>query len=560
MKRIAAALLPLVLLSACDSPTGPPSLDVERLAAISDGAHDGLEGFYFLPPMVKAPTYGGTFDPALSPVVEICESPACAALHATFSMTEGAGSEIVRLAEAEEHYVVNWHTDRTGTAVGQTYRLRVRVGELVLGYADIQMAENGREARNITDNETIGLIDGKTLPVRFRIETGVVKPVSDAFVTTWNTSLGEGTTVTLGLAGTVNATIDWGDGTVTTVATPGPHVHDYGVDGIYTVKVTGTVTAYNSYSNGGPISERQKLVSVDNWGRVGFVSLAFAFADASNLISVPGDTQGLEGVTDMGFMFLRATSFNYDISAWDVSNVTDMYGMFISATSFNRNLGGWDTSRVRRMSFMFLNASSFNQDIGSWDVSNVTDMTSMFQHATSFNQNVGSWNVSNVTRMYDMFFDARVFNQPIGGWNVANVTSMGRMFFGAQAFDQEIGDWNVGRVTDMNMLFSRAMSFNQNIGSWDVSNVTSMQSMFSYASSFNHNIGGWNVSKVTDMKWMFEPLGRSEERPRACSGQCALQVARTSNAKCRVVILRDAHLVEAPEPLCFATGPHTRAT
>ena len=61
------------------------------------------------------------------------------------------------------------------------------------------------------------------------------------FVTTWDTSLGDGNTVTLALAGDVNATIDWGDDTVETVTTPGPHVHDYGVDGIYTVSVTGSV-------------------------------------------------------------------------------------------------------------------------------------------------------------------------------------------------------------------------------------------------------------------------------------------------------------------------------
>jgi hypothetical protein len=35
-------------------------------------------------------------------------------------------------------------------------------------------------------------------------------------VTTWDTSLSEGTTVTLALAGTVNAPIHWGDGSVHT--------------------------------------------------------------------------------------------------------------------------------------------------------------------------------------------------------------------------------------------------------------------------------------------------------------------------------------------------------
>jgi hypothetical protein len=66
------------------------------------------------------------------------------------------------------------------------------------------------------------------------------------FVTIWDTSLGDGNTVTLALAGEVDATIDWGDDTITDVNTPGPHVHDYGVDGTYTVSVYGSVTAYNS--------------------------------------------------------------------------------------------------------------------------------------------------------------------------------------------------------------------------------------------------------------------------------------------------------------------------
>ena len=31
---------------------------------------------------------------------------------------------------------------------------------------------------------------------------------------------------------------------------------------------------------------------------------------------------------------------------WDVSNVTDMYSMFRNATSFNQNLSGWNVSNV----------------------------------------------------------------------------------------------------------------------------------------------------------------------------------------------------------------------
>jgi hypothetical protein len=176
--RLAAPLLPLIVLAACDGATEPPPLLPDDPAAeISDGMHGGPEGFYFLPPMVSAPVYHGTFDPALSPVVEICESPACEELHATFSRTERHGSEVVRIDEADEHYLVNWHTNATGTVVGQTYRVRVLVGELMLGYADIQMASNAREARNVTGSGIVGMVHRQTLPVKFRIETGIVGAV-----------------------------------------------------------------------------------------------------------------------------------------------------------------------------------------------------------------------------------------------------------------------------------------------------------------------------------------------------------------------------------------------
>jgi len=214
------------------------------------------------------------------------------------------------------------------------------------------------------------------------------------FVTTWNTSLAAGTTVTLALAGTVDAVIDWGDDTVETVTAPGPHVHDYGSDGTYTVSVTGSVTAYNSYDNGGASSERAKLISVDSWGQLGFTSMYSAFDECSNLVSVPADSDGIEAVTDMSYMFSYASAFNGNIGGWDTSGVTDMSYMFSGASAFNQDIGGWDTSKVTDMSYMFYNASAFNQDIGGWDTSNVTNMSGMFMYASAFNQDLSGWCVT----------------------------------------------------------------------------------------------------------------------------------------------------------------------
>ena len=93
-------------------------------------------------------------------------------------------------------------------------------------------------------------------------------------------------------------------------------------------------------------------------------------------------------------------------------------------------------SRVTDMSEMFagtLNGrSSFNGDISNWDVSQVTNMDSMFTGAAAFNGDISTWNVARVTDMVSMFYSARSFRRSLCGAAWVNLKAdKTAMFYGS---------------------------------------------------------------------------------------------------------------------------------
>jgi surface protein len=65
-------------------------------------------------------------------------------------------------------------------------------------------------------------------------------------------------------------------------------------------------------------------------------------------------------------------------------SVTSATGTPQESQIFNGDIGQWDVVRVTDMGFLFSRASQFHQDIGQWDVSNVTSMGRMFEGAASY--------------------------------------------------------------------------------------------------------------------------------------------------------------------------------
>ena len=141
------------------------------------------------------------------------------------------------------------------------------------------------------------------------------------------------------------------------------------------------------------------------------------------------------------------------IAEWDVSSVTDMASMFMRAISFNGDLSNWDVSRVTGMAFMFMGATSFNGDLSKWDVSRVTSMNGMFTRAKSFNIDLSKWEVSRVSNMASMFREAKVFNRDLSQWDVSSVTNMNDMFLNAVLFNQRLRgmDWLRSKASKKDM-------------------------------------------------------------------------------------------------------------
>jgi surface protein len=286
-------------------------------------------------------------------------------------------------------------------------------------------------------------------------------------------------TISVPLNGTVNCTIDWGDGTSEAHTTTGFKTKTYANPGVYVVQISGTMTTLNYGTGASTTNNRAKLVRCLSFGNVGLTSLALAFLNCENLIQCPASLPTTSNVTNLSATFQGCALFN------------------------DARVGSWNTSAVTTMSNMFRNTSAFNQPIGSWNTSLVTDMGQMFQVASAFNQPIGSWNTASVTNMSFMFFTASAFNQPIGLWNTAAVTNMTSMFHLASAFNQDIGSWNTASVTLMSSMFNTASSFNQNIGGWNTALVNAMNQMFLSANSFSQDISAWDIRKVTTMASIF---------------------------------------------------------
>jgi surface protein len=102
------------------------------------------------------------------------------------------------------------------------------------------------------------------------------------------------------------------------------------------------------------------------------------------------------------------------------------FNRMFQSTSFNQNISGWDVQRVTVISSF--TGAAFVQDLSSWDVSNCRDLSYLGGLQTT---NYSNWNPINCSNFAHMFANNTVFNSNIGNWDLRNASGMTYMMSGA---------------------------------------------------------------------------------------------------------------------------------
>ena len=101
----------------------------------------------------------------------------------------------------------------------------------------------------------------------------------------------------------IDATIDWGDGSIEENVTSAYPSHTYTDPGYYIVSVKGSVTSLNSYDIP-DYGLGNQFREVYNWGRTGLTSMARAFQNCRELKRIPSDnTEAFAKVTTFHYAF-----------------------------------------------------------------------------------------------------------------------------------------------------------------------------------------------------------------------------------------------------------------
>lgn len=253
---------------------------------------------------------------------------------------------------------------------------------------------------------------------------------SQQFRFTIDTTLGDGqSTMTLPLRSgfDYNMLVDYGDGNIKKVESYNDSnvTHNYTISGVYQIKILGTCQAWY-FNNSG---DKDKITSVDRWGRTGFINMESAFYGCSNLTTMDDpDGEWCSNVTVFG-VFARSCSSltTLDVSNWNTSNVAS-FANFVQGCSLLTTLdvSNWNTSNATRFDSFVQGCSLLTTlDVSNWNTSNVTNFVNFIRNCQSLTVlNVLNWDTSNVVNFFGFIINTgNEVDLDVSNWIVTGVTN-----------------------------------------------------------------------------------------------------------------------------------------
>jgi surface protein len=310
-------------------------------------------------------------------------------------------------------------------------------------------------------------------PMLFTIETAT--PAFDFYLPT-------------SASGTYNAVVDWGDGSATSTITAHDDAdrhHVYASAGEYQISIKGLWTHIDYYTKEENRTSAALVKSIDQWGKLGQVSLSTAFRGATNLVTANAADGPSSSVTDMTRTFYNCSSMTtLDVSGFDTSRVTSMAYMFQNCSSLTSlDVSGFDTQRVTNMSYMFQNCSNLTSlDVSGFDTSIVTNMLQMFAGCSSLTSlDVSGFDTSIVTNMGYMFNGcSSLTSLDVSGFDTSSVTTIFYMFYNCSSLTSiDVSGFNVeaitagGSVGFMALAATTTALYDATLIAWSAQTVTS---------------------------------------------------------------------------------------
>jgi hypothetical protein len=208
---------------------------------------------------------------------------------------------------------------------------------------------------------------------------------------------GAAETITLPITGSVDVTVDWGDGSSPEAFTTDSPSHEYATADTYEIKVTGSSDAFG-FNTGG---DEDKLISVA--GVTGFDASDWsgAFYGANNLTSI--DLTGIGAVTGFNAAIRNCSSLTFvDWGDLDVSGINvGTLGAFAFGTASLTALDVTPFENIAWVTFLrtFDGTGITSMDVSGFDTSSASDIREMFDNASSIVlTGLDTWDVTSLTQ------------------------------------------------------------------------------------------------------------------------------------------------------------------